>query len=304
MGKLEHRAVFDFVLSFTNGGSLQGEGFHLDVPRPGMKESELAPLLVQHLGLLMVGEVRFANLRFVEEAHRGSRGIAPSAAPTSRRLVELSHPIHHGMVTYPGLPPPEFTDHLTRERAEAAYGPGVTFQIGRLSLVSNTGTYLDSPFHRFAGATDLADLPLERMVELEGVVVRVSGSARRGVDRVQLAPVDVAGCAVLVHTGWDVHFGTDRYGTEAPFLTADGADWLVEHRAALVGIDSVNIDNMEDRSRPAHTKLLAAGIPIVEHLTGLEQLPATGFRFSSAPPRFRGVGTFAVRAYAAVDGRS
>jgi kynurenine formamidase len=296
---VEHRAVFDFVVTFTNGGSLQGQGFRLDVPRPGLASAEVAPLLVSHLGLLMVAEVRLAHLGFVEEPHRGSRGV-PAAPTGPRRLVELNHPIHHGLVTYPGLPAPEISDHLSRERAEASYGPGITFQIGRISMVANTGTYLDSPFHRFADGADLAALPLERMVDLEAIVLRTGGSERRGIDALQLAPLDVRGKAVLLHTGWARHFATERYAVEAPFLTADGAVWLVEHGAALVGIDSINIDDMGDKTRPAHTQLLRAGIPIVEHLRGLEELPATGFRFSAAPPRFQGVGTFPVRAYAVV----
>jgi kynurenine formamidase len=296
---VEHRAVFDFVVTFSNGGRLQGQGFRLDVPRAGLSTAEIAPLLVSHLGLLMVAEVQLAHLGFVEEPHKGSRGV-PVPPAGGRRLLELNHPIHHGLVTYPGLPAPEVSDHLSRERAEASYGPGVTFQIGRINLVANTGTYVDSPFHRFAGAADLAELPLERLVDLDGVVLRTAGSERRGIDALQLAPLSVRGKAVLIHTGWDRHFATDRYAVEAPFLTADGARWLVEQGAALVGIDSINIDDMGDKSRPAHTQLLKAGIPIVEHLRGLEQLPATGFRFSAAPPRFRGVGTFPVRAYAIV----
>jgi arylformamidase len=298
---MNHRAVFDFVITFTNGGSIRGEWFRLDVPRPDLTPSELAPLLVSHLGLLMVGDVAFSNLSFVVEAHRGSRGVDTGGRADTRRLVELSHPIRHGMVTYPGLPPPEISDHLARQASEGRYAPGVTFQIGRISLVANTGTYLDTPFHRFAGGRDLAGVPLERLVDLEGVLVRVAGNDRRAVERQQLAPFEVAGRAVLIHTGWDVHFGTERYGKEAPFLGADAAAWLVDQGAALVGIDSVNIDDMGDPARPVHTRLLAAGIPIVEHLRGLEQLPASGgFRFSAAPPRFEGVGSFPVRAYALV----
>jgi arylformamidase len=296
---VEHRAVFDFVVTFTNEGRIDGQGFRLDVPRPGLSAAEVGQLLVAHLGLLMVEEVRIAHLGFIEEPHRGSRGV--SVAPgAGRQLVELSHPIHHGLVTYPGLPAPEISEHLTRERAEASYGEGVTFQIARVSLVANTGTYLDTPFHRFAGGADLAELPLERMAELEGVLLRVAGSEKRGIDALQLAPLKVRGKAVLLHTGWARHFATDRYAVEAPFLTADGAAWLVEQGAMLVGIDSINIDDMADKSRPAHTQLLRAGIPIVEHLRGLEQLPATGFRFSAVPPPFRGVGTFPVRAFAVV----
>jgi kynurenine formamidase len=216
------------------------------------------------------------------------------------RLVELSHPIHDGMVTYPGLPGPEITEHLGREAAERSYGAGVTFQIGRISMVANTGTYLDSPFHRFPGGADLSALPLQRLAHLEGVVVRMAGR-ERVVEPAHLEGLEVRDRAVLIHTGWDVHFGTERYaGGEAPFLGAPATRWLVAHGAALVGIDAVNMDDRADLSRPAHTQLLAAGIPIVEHLCGLGQLPDLGFRFHAAPPRVRGFGTFPVRAYAVI----
>jgi arylformamidase len=298
---MDTRAVFDFVVTFSNGGSVRGEGFRLDLPRPDAPEQEIAPLLVAHLGLLMVDKVELRNLRRIEEPHRGSRGV-PRATEPSRRLVDLSHSIHHGLVTYPGLPGPEITDHLSREASVAKYAPGVTFQIGRISLVANTGTYLDSPWHRYADGKDLSGLPLEALVNLEGVVLRATGTGRRGIDVLDLAPLEVRGKAVLLHTGWDVHFETPQYAKDAPFLTDAGSAWLVEHGAALVGIDSINIDDTGDAARPAHSRLLAAGIPIVEHLRGLEQLPATGFRFSAAPPRIQGLGTFPVRAYAIVDG--
>jgi len=298
---MDTRAVFDFVITFSNGGGLRGEGFRLDLPRPDAPEEEIAALLVAHLGLLMVQKVELRNVRRIEEPHRGSRGV-PRAAGVSRRLVELSHTIHHGLVTYPGLPAPEISDHLSREAAVAKYAPGVTFQIGRISLVANTGTYLDSPWHRYAEGKDLSGLPLEALVDLEGVLLRATGTGRRAIDVLELAPLEVRGKAVLLHTGWDVHFGTPQYAKEAPYLTEAGAAWLVEHGAALVGIDSINIDDAGDAARPAHSRLLAAGIPIVEHLRELEQLPATGFRFSAAPPRIQGLGTFPVRAYAIVDG--
>jgi len=298
---MDTRAIFDFVITFTNGGGLRGEGFRLDLPRPDTSEDEIAGLLVAHLGLLMVETVELRKLQRIEEPHRGSRGV-PRKAGGSRRLVELSHPLHHGLVTYPGLPAPEISDHLSREASVAKYAPGVTFQIGRISLVANTGTYLDSPWHRYAEGADLAGLPLEKLVDLEGVLLRATGSGRRGIDVLELAPLDVRGKAVLLHTGWDVHFETPQYAKDAPFLTDAGAAWLVEHGAVLVGIDSINIDDTGDAARPAHSRLLAAGIPIVEHMRGLEQLPASGFRFSAAPPRIHGFGTFPVRAYAIVDG--
>jgi arylformamidase len=244
----------------------------------------------------------------VERPERGrgskSRGEpADTPAETSRpgphRLIELSHQIHHGMVTYPGLPGPELSDYLPREASPARYGPGTEFHIGRIAMVANTGTYLDSPFHRFAGATDVAGLPLHSVADLDGVVVR-TGARRRAIDSDALASYDVRDRAVLVHTGWDRHWATERYGTGNPFLTAAAADWLVEQQAGLVGIDSVNIDDTSGPSRPVHTALLAAGIPIVEHLCGLDQLPPNGFRFHAAPPQVVGIGTFPVRAYAVV----
>ena len=216
------------------------------------------------------------------------------------RLVDLSHPIEAGMITYPGLPGPEITDHLSREASRSVYAEGTEFTIGRISMVANTGTYVDSPFHRFDDGADLAGLSLERLADLEGVVVRVTGSHRRGIDASELAPYEVAGRAVLVHTGWDRHWGTAAYGVDAPYLTKAATDWLVAHGAALVGIDSVNIDDIADRTRPVHTGLLGAGVPIVEHLCGLDRLPPTGFRFHAAPPRVERFGTFPVRAYAVV----
>jgi len=203
------------------------------------------------------------------------------------------------MVTYPGLPGPEISDYLPREASPARYGPGTQFHIGPISMVANTGTYLDSPFHRFAGATDVAGLPVQSVADLDGVVVRIAAE-QRAIDRDTLASHEVRGRAVLVHTGWDRYWGSERYGIGSPFLTAAAADWLVEQQAALVGIDSVNIDDTGDRSRPVHTALLAAGIPIVEHLCGLDQLPPSGFRFHAAPPQVIGIGTFPVRAYAVV----
>jgi len=297
-GSTEHRAVFDFRVAFTNGGELTGTGFRLDVPRAEVTTDEVGQLLLRRLGLLMAGTVELRDCRIVAEAHREP---SPAArAPATRRLVDVSHPISHGMVTYPGLPGPEIADHLTRDAAERAYGPGVRFQIGRISMIANTGTYLDSPFHRFDGGVDLAGLPLEKLAALDGVLVRLSGSRTRAIDVAELAPYDVAGRAVLLHTGWDRHWGTPAYGVDAPFLTAAATQWLVAQGAALVGIDSINIDDVDDRSRPAHTGLLGAGIPIVEHLCRLSELPVSGFAFHAAPPAVEQFGTFPVRAYAVI----
>jgi kynurenine formamidase len=301
----QYRARFDAEITFANGGGLRTDGFRLDVPGPDITDDELAALLVRHLGLLMVAEVRIDRKTIVEEPHKGGRGVAaaPAAGP-ARRLVELSHVVTDGMVTLPNWPAPRISDWLTREASRANYAPGVEFHVARIDMIANTGTYLDTPAHRWADGPDLAGMPLERLADLPGVVVRLPAGTR-AVDRLLLAPYDVAGRAVLLHTGWDAHFGTDRYAApDAPYLTGEGAGWLVEAGAALVGIDSINIDDMTPAAageRPAHSALLAAGIPIVEHLTGLDALPPTGFRFTAAPPRVAGMGTFPVRAFATVD---
>ncbi|GAB3962385.1 cyclase family protein [Plantactinospora veratri] len=220
---------------------------------------------------------------------------------SGRTLVELSHVVRHGTVTYPGLPGPEISDHLTREASRDRYAPGTEFQIGRITLVANTGTYLDAPFHRFAGGTDIAGLDLTRLVDVPGVRVDATANGP-GIGPEQFAAVPVTGRAVLIHTGWDVRWGTDGYGEPGhPFLTGAGARWLADQQPAVVGIDSVNIDDMADGSRPAHTTLLDAGIPIVEHMTKLGDLPERGFRFHAAPVAVAGMGTFPVRAYALVD---
>ena len=203
-------------------------------------------------------------------------------------LIDLSHPFGHGTITYPGLPGPEITEHLSRAASRANYAAGTEFHIGRISMVANTGTYLDTPFHRFDSGVDLAGMPLAKVADLEGIRV----------DPGRLREHDVRGRAVLICTGWDRHWGTPAYGIDAPFVTRADAEWLADQKAALVGIDSVNIDDIKDRSRPAHTVLLEAGIPIVEHLCNLSQLPSGGFRFHAAPPMVSGMGTFPVRAYA------
>jgi arylformamidase len=221
------------------------------------------------------------------------------------RFVELSHPIHAGLVTYPGIPGPEITDFLAREDSRGRYAPGTDFQIGRIDLVANTGTYLDTPAHRFEGRGDLTDVPLDRVADLPGLLVDATGA--RGVDAALLTKAlgdgtALADAAVLVCTGWSRHFGTPAYGDpDAPFLTRDAVEWLVRRRPALVGIDSVNIDDVADLARPAHTGLLDAGIYVVEHLTDLDRLPLDGFRFSAVPPRIAGMGTFTVRAFAVLS---
>jgi kynurenine formamidase len=218
-----------------------------------------------------------------------------------KRIVDLSHVIEHGMTTYPGLPAPLICDFWEREGTAANYDDGSTFQIGRIDMVANTGTYVDSPFHRYADGLDLADLPLPSLAGLPGIVVRRPFENGIATDAADLEGADVRGKAVLVHTGWDRHWGTERYAVEHPFLTGHAAEWLVAKGAVLVGIDSVNIDDTRGRTRPVHTKLLGAGVVICEHMTGLAGLPDEGFAFSAVPPKVRGMGSFPVRAYAVLS---
>lgn len=213
------------------------------------------------------------------------------------RHLDLSHTIEHQMITYPGLPAPEISEHLSFEASTEHYSPGTEFAIGRISMVANTGTYLDTPAHRFRDGHDLAGLQLEQCALLPLVVVDADGP----IGPAAFADVHVEGSAVLLRTGWDRHWGTDRYGDPVnPHLVEDGAAMLVEREAALVGIDSVNIDDTTGGSRPAHTLLLQAGIPVVEHLTRLAGLPTTGARFTAVPPAVRGLATFPVRAFATI----
>jgi len=214
------------------------------------------------------------------------------------QLLDLSHTIEGGMITYKGLPAPLICDHLSREASRGNYDGGAEFQIGRIDMVGNTGTYLDAPFHRYADGDDLNVLPLERLVCLPGVVVRAKDV--QSVDVEAFRGLELEGKAVLIHTGWDRHWRTDAYFENHPFVTEKAARHLVKAGATLVGIDSHNIDDTRGKARPVHTVLLGAGIAIVEHMRGLDALPDQGFRFSAAPPRITGFGTFPVRAFAEI----
>ncbi len=214
-------------------------------------------------------------------------------------LVDLSHTVRDGLITYPGLPAPVICDFLSREASRRVYAPGTEFHIGRIDMVANTGTYVDAPFHRFAGGADLSELPLESLADLDTVVVRAG--AERAVDWSAFRGLDVKGKAVLVETGWSRHWSTEAYGKGHPFLTREAAEGLRDAGAALVGIDSLNIDDTEDGSRPVHTALLGAGIPVCEHLTELRGLPDRGARFFAVPVKVKAMGTFPVRAFAVVD---
>jgi kynurenine formamidase len=294
----EKRVQFDFTITFLNGGGLQGQDFRLDIPGDDISDDELRGSLIRDLRLLMVRQVHITNKRIIAEPHKRGDSAAHETTQPSARQIDLSHVVENGMITYKGLPAPIICDFLSREASRANYAEGTEFQIGKIEMVANTGTYLDSPFHRFADGHDLSELDLASLADLDAVVVRVTGSAERAITRAAFAPVDVRGKAVLVHTGWDRHWRTDQYFEGHPFLTEDAAVYLRDGGAALVGIDSYTIDDTADLSRPVHTLLLGANIPIVEHLCRLEQLPITGFRFTAVPPRVRGMGTFPVRAFA------
>jgi kynurenine formamidase len=217
------------------------------------------------------------------------------------RFVDLSHVVHDGLVTYPGIAPPRIGAELTHEASRGRYAPGTEFHLGRIEMAANTGTYLDTPFHRFRDGFDLADLPLEAVADLPGLVLDAA-PGRRAIEASALPPdAELAGRAVLFRTGWSRHFGTPAYAVEPPHLSAAAGERLVEARAALVGIDALNVDDTAGGERPVHTALLAARIPIVEHLTALEALPRTGFRFFAVPVKVRGLGSFPVRAFAVLE---
>jgi kynurenine formamidase len=302
----EYRASFDAAIRFSNGGDLTAHGFRVDVPSPDVDEAAIAALFVASLGLLMTDSVKLSNVEIFAEPHKGTRGgpsdHGPVLAAAGSRLVELSHVIRAGMITYPGLPGPEITPYLSREASREQYAPGTEFAIDRLTLVGNTGTYLDAPYHRYRGGADLSAIPLARTADLPAVVVRVTGARQPGIDTGALAGLDLRGKAVLLHTGDDERFGSPGYGENRHFVTRAAATWLVGQDAALVGIDGLNIDDIADGQRPAHTLLLAAGIPIIEHLTGLGQLPPTGASFTAVPLRVEGFGTIPVRAFARLPG--
>lgn len=219
----------------------------------------------------------------------------------NKQLIDLSHTIEHGLITYKGLPAPVICDFLSREQSKAHYAPGTEFQIGKIEMVANTGTYLDSPFHRYADGRDLSQLDLNSLADLDGIVIAGGDAQDRATTATAFRGVDVKDKAVLIQTGWDAHWKTDRYFEGHPFLTKDAAQLLTDQGAALVGIDSYNIDDTADLSRPAHSILLGAGIPIVEHMCNLKLLPATGFRFFAVPVKVKGFGTFPVRVFAIVE---
>jgi kynurenine formamidase len=216
-------------------------------------------------------------------------------------LVDLSHTIEDGLVTYKGLPAPVICDYLSREESRTRYEPGTEFQIAKIEMISNTGTYIDGPFHRFENGKDLSEVELERFVDLDAIVISIPFSQTKEIKKEHFINYDIKKRAVLIRTGWDKNWNTEQYYENHPYLTAEAATYLKECKVQLVGIDSHNIDDSSGNSRPVHTILLGAEILIVEHLCNLSLLPPDGFTFSAVPPKFKGVGTFPVRAMAKVN---
>lgn len=292
---MEKRVKFDFEIGFTNGGGIQGQDFRLDIDGDTISDEDLADQLVRDMRLLMVREVRILNKEIITEKHKRQ-----TIDELSRRssFVDLSHTITDGLVTYKGLPAPIICDYLSREKSREIYEGGTEFQIGKIEMVSNTGTYVDCPFHRYEDGKDLSQVAIESMADLDGIVIRADYRKTLAVDATFFKEKEIRGRAILVHTGWDAHWNTEAYFQGHPYLTEEAAHYLQERGVRLVGIDSMNIDNTTGKSRPVHSTLLASEILIVEHLCNLGSLPDEGFTFTALPPKFRGVGTFPVRAMA------
>ena len=294
------RVIFDFEVDFSNGGGIQGQDFRLDIDSANVSDDVLSAHIIRDLRLLMVGEVRILNKKIIEERYKRSAQVADIDNGAVRTLIDLSHTIEDGMITYKGLPAPLICDHMSFADSHAHYAEGTEFNIGKIEMVANTGTYIDTPYHRYQNGYDLTGLPLERVSGVPGIVVRVAGAKDRTIDWTLFAPYEVRGRAVLVHTGWDKHWGTDQYFEGHPFLTEKAAEYLLDNGAVVVGIDSLNIDDTGGGTRPVHSTLLGAEIPIVEHMTNLESLPIEGFTFVATPPKIAGMGTFPVRAHALI----
>ena len=294
---MDKRVQFDFEIYFTNGGSIKGQDFRLDIVGETITDNELADEIVASLNLLMVGQVKILNKKIIEEKHK-SKSISTTSNETV--FIDLSHTIENGLITYKGLPAPIICDYLSRENSKNIYEEGTSFQIGKIEMVTNTGTYIDCPFHRFENGKDLSETGLECFTDLDAIVIRVPHKETLSITETHLKNYEIRNRAVLIHTGWDEHWNTGNYYENHPSLTKGAAEYLRDCGVKLVGIDSHNIDNTTGKSRPVHTTLLGAEILIVEHLCNLYLLPQDGFTFSAIPPKFKGVGTFPVRAMAKI----
>lgn len=292
---MQKRVKFDFEIYFTNGGNIKGEDFRLDIKGDNISDKELTDHIVADLRLLMVGQTKILNKVILEETHK--RKPIDEKNKTNL-LIDLSHTIEDGLVTYKGLPAPIICDYLSREDSKQFYEKGTEFQIGKIEMVTNTGTYIDCPFHRFEDGKDLSQVGLERFADLKAIVIRIPHSKTIEITEEHLKNYEIRNRAVLIQTGWDEHWNTEHYYENNPYLTEKAAEYLRDCSVKLVGIDSHNIDDTKGKRRPVHTILLGAEILIVEHLCNLYLLPESGFTFSAIPPKFKGVGTFPVRAFA------
>lgn len=292
---MDKRVKFDFEIYFTNGGSIKGEDFRLDITGDTISDKELADYIVADLRLLMVGQTRILNKEIFNEAHK--RKPINEKIETDL-LVDLSHTIEHGLVTYKGLPAPIICDYLSRENSKQFYEEGTQFQIGKIEMVANTGTYIDCPFHRFENGKDLSEVELKCFTDLDAIVMSVPFSETLKITEEHLKNYEIRNKAVLIHTGWDSNWNTEKYYENHPYLTEGAAIYLRDCSVKLVGIDSHNIDCTVGKTRPVHTILLGAEILIVEHLCNLYLLPKADFMFSAIPPKIKGMGTFPVRAMA------
>ena len=297
MSTTEQRIKFDFEIYFTNGGSIKGEDFRLDIIDENITDKELADYIVTDLNLLMVGKTVILNKEIINEPHKRK---PISNAGNIDLLIDLSHTITNGLITYKGLPAPIICDYLSRENSKQFYEDGTQFQIGKIEMVTNTGTYIDCPFHRFENGKDLSEVTLECFTDLDALVVRVPFTETLAITAEHFKNLEIRDRAVLIHTSWDEYWNTDKYYEHHPYLTEEAAIYLRDCNVKLVGIDSHNIDNTTGKSRPVHTTLLGAEILIVEHLCNLQLLPLNGFTFSAVPPKIKGAGTFPVRAMAKI----
>jgi arylformamidase len=288
----DKRVVFDFEITFTNGGGIQGQDFRLDIDGDTVTDKELADYIVNDMQLLMVGKVDIINKHYITEAHKRK----PVNIKADEKLIDLSHTIFDGLITYKGLPAPIICDYLSREQSKANYEEGTEFQIGKITMVTNTGTYIDCPFHRFEHGKDLSEVALEQFADLDAITINAKDAIEIGKD--YFVEKDLRNKAVLIFTNWAKHWNTELYFENHPYLTEEAALYLKECQVKLVGIDSHNIDDTRGKTRPVHTTLLGAEILITEHMCNLDKLPESGYKFNAVPPKFKGAGTFPVRAYA------
>ncbi len=290
---MNKRVKFDFEIEFANGGGIQGQDFCLDIDGDTIEDKVLADYIVKDMRLLMVGAVRILNKTIINEQHKRQA----ISTQVDSNYIDLSHIIYDGLVTYKGLPAPIICDYLSREDSRGRYASGTEFQIGKIEMVTNTGTYVDCPFHRYEDGKDLSEVALKDFADIEGIVIRADYRKGLAITEESFKGKELRGRAVLVHTGWDEYWATDKYYENHPFLTEDAAIYLKQCGVKLVGIDSMNIDDTRGNARPVHSILLRDEILIAEHLCNLANVPDESFTFSAVPPKFKGAGTFPVRAY-------